>query len=264
MDWRRPDVVDIENKLAEPETPAWELRAKIEPFDTFWEAPEDIEKGYSSFGQFYRANYLPHIRVEKTARILVTSCGSGYFVHLLNQEGYSNVLGIDSDAEKVRYATERGLNCLTERAFPFLQNTRETYDLIFAEQEINHLTKDEILAFLDLCRARLRDSGELIVHCLNGANPITGTEALAQNFDHYNTFTEYSLRQILDYSGFVDVNVLPLNLYVFYGNPLNYVALLADRINTLIFRINFILYGKHNRIFTKKIAAVGKKKDAAR
>ena len=25
----------------------FELTAKIEPFDSFWEAPEDIEKGYS-------------------------------------------------------------------------------------------------------------------------------------------------------------------------------------------------------------------------
>ncbi len=30
------------------------LTAKVEPFDTFWEAPEDIEKGYTSFYQFYR------------------------------------------------------------------------------------------------------------------------------------------------------------------------------------------------------------------
>ena len=191
------------------------------------------------------------------------SCGYGYFVQLLKDAGYSDVLGIDSDPEKVRIATEKGLNCTVESAFAFLENSPGSYDAIIAEQEINHLTKEEILIFLNLCRKSLAEGGTLMVHSLNGANPITGSEALAQNFDHYNTFTEYSLRQILDYSGFVEVNVFPLNLYVFYGNPLNYVALLADRINTLIFRINFILYGKHNRIFTKKIAAVGKKKDAA-
>jgi cyclopropane fatty-acyl-phospholipid synthase-like methyltransferase len=173
------------------------------------------------------------------------------------------VLGIDSDPEKVRIAIEKGLNCTVGNAFTFLENPAGSYDLIIAEQEINHLTKEEILIFLNLCRMRLAEAGTLLVHSLNGANPITGSEALAQNFDHYNTFTEYSLRQILEHTGFGEVNVFPLNLYVFYNNPLNYVALLADRINTLIFRINFILYGKHNRIFTKKIAATGKKKDAA-
>ena len=240
------------------------LTASIEPFDSFWEAPENIEKGFARFGQFYRRNYLDRLPKNRSSKTLVISCGYGYFVQLLKDAGYSDVLGIDSDPEKVRIATEKGLNCTVESAFAFLENSPGSYDAIIAEQEINHLTKEEILIFLSLCRKSLAEGGTLMVHSLNGANPVTGSEALAQNFDHYNTFTEYSLRQILDYSGFVEVNVFPLNLYVFYGNPLNYVALLADRINTLIFRINFILYGKHNRIFTKKIAAVGKKKDAAR
>ena len=240
------------------------LTAVIEPFDSFWEAPENIEKGFARFGQFYRRNYLDRLPKNRASKTLVISCGYGYFVQLLKDAGYSDVLGIDADPEKVRIATEKGLNCTVESAFAFLENSPGSYDAIIAEQEINHLTKEEILIFLSLCRKSLAEGGTLMVHSLNGANPVTGSEALAQNFDHYNTFTEYSLRQILDYSGFVEVNVFPLNLYVFYGNPLNYVALLADRINTLIFRINFILYGKHNRIFTKKIAAVGKKKDADR
>ncbi len=239
------------------------LTAKIEPFDSFWEAPKNIGKGFDSFGKFYRNNYLKHLPTDRNAKILVISCGYGYFVHLLKTEGFSSVSGIDSDPEKIRIATEKGLNCTVENAFPFLENPPGSFDLIIAEQEINHLTKEEILVFLNLCRKNLVKGGTLLVHSLNGANPITGSEALAQNFDHYNTLTEYSLRQILEHSGFGEVNVFPLNLYVFYNNPLNYVALLADRINALIFRINFILYGKHNRIFTKKIAAVGKKKDAA-
>ena len=239
------------------------LTATIEPFDSFWEAPGNVEKGFDRFGTFYRNNYLQHLPKNRDANILVISCGYGYFVHLLKMVGYTAVSGIDSDPEKVRIATEKGLNCTVGNAFAFLENSPGSYDVVIAEQEINHLTKEEILIFMNLCRKNLVEGGTLLVHSLNGANPITGSEALAQNFDHYNTFTEYSLRQVLEHTGFGEVNVFPLNLYVFYNNPLNYVALLADRINTLIFRINFILYGKHNRIFTKKIAATGKKKDAA-
>lgn len=239
------------------------LTAKIEPFDSFWEAPKNVEKGFDTFGKFYRNNYLRHLPKNRGANILVISCGYGYFIHLLKTTGYSSVSGIDSDPEKVRIAMEKGLDCRVGNAFDFLENHPGSYDVIIAEQEINHLTKGEILIFLTLCRKSLVEGGTLLVHTLNGANPITGSEALAQNFDHYNTFTEYSLRQILEHTGFGEVNVFPLNLYVFYDNPLNYVALLADRINTLIFRINFILYGKSNSIFTKKIAAVCKKKVAA-
>lgn len=235
-----------------------ELTAKIEPFDSFWEAPENIEKGYASFHQFYRQNYFKYIPPDKNANILVVSCGPGYFVNLLTKAGYCNVLGIDSDPAKVRYATKKNLNCITQRALPYLESQKEQFDAIFCEQELNHLTKQEIVLFLNLCRKSLKKSGTLIVHVLNGANPITGAEALAQNFDHYNTFTEYTLRQILEYCNYSDVKVIPLNLYVFYRNPLNYVLIALDTLYTAFFRFSFMLYGKSNRIFTKKIAAISK------
>lgn len=233
-----------------------ELTAKIEPFDSFWEGPENIEKGYNKFFQFYKYNYLKHVPDQKSANILVVSCGPGYFVNLLTQYGYTNVLGIDSLPEKVDWARKKNLNCRAERAFPFLTNHKNEFDAIFCEQELNHLTKEEIVEFLHLCRESLVKGGTLIVHSLNGANPITGAEALSQNFDHYNTFTEYTMRQVLEFCQFRDVQVLPLNLYVFYYNPLNYVLKVLDALYSLFFTFSFMLYGKANRVWTKKIAAV--------
>ena len=46
------------------------LTAKMEQFDSFWEAPENVEKGYKTFGTFYRHNYLKHIPTDKAANIL--------------------------------------------------------------------------------------------------------------------------------------------------------------------------------------------------
>jgi nucleoside-diphosphate-sugar epimerase/2-polyprenyl-3-methyl-5-hydroxy-6-metoxy-1,4-benzoquinol methylase len=237
------------------------LTAKMEAFDTFWEAPKNIDKGYKSFGKFYKRNYFKYVPRDKNITVLVISCGPGYFVNLLNIEGYRNVLGIDSDPKKVNYAVRRGLNCRPEHIFSFLEQNEHSYDFIFAEQEINHLTKEEILQFLKLCADNLREKGILMVHSLNGANPITGAEALAQNFDHFNTFTEYSLRQILEYSNFGDIKVIPLKLYIFYKNPLNYIGMFVTSVFELFFRFCFILYGKSNRIFAKKIAAICKKVD---
>ena len=65
----------------------------------------------------------------------------------------------------------------------------------------------------------------MIVYGLNGANPLVGSENLAHNIDHFNTFTDYSLRQVLQLAGFSDIRVMPLKLYVFWKNPLNYVGL---------------------------------------
>jgi len=239
-----------------------ELTAKIEPFDSFWEGPEDVEKGYAKFYQFYRVNYLKYFPPMKDAQILVISCGPGYMVNLLGRQGYNNVLGIDSHAEKVQHAKRHNLNCRVERAFAHLEDKKDYYDVIFCEQELNHLTKEEILVFLRLCRNALKPNGTLIVHGLNGANPITGAEALAQNFDHYNTFTEYTLRQVLKYSQFGEIKLIPLNLYVFYKNPLNYVLIVLDKLYSLFFTFSFMLYGKTNRVWTKKIAATCRKQGA--
>ncbi len=236
------------------------LTAEIEPFDSFWEAPSDIEKGYRTVCEFYRRNYLSGFPSDPSAPILVVSCGPGYMVDMLTRQGYRDVVGIDSDATKVAHAQRRQLDCRVERAFPWLAASESRYQAIFCEQELNHLTKPEILVFLQLCQAALRPGGTLIVHGLNGANPITGAEALAQNFDHYNTFTEYTLRQVLEYVGFEGIRVHGLHLYVFYTNPFNYVAWATSSALSLLFRVLFVLYGKENRIFTKKIAAVCRKR----
>ena len=233
-----------------------DLTATIEPFDSFWEAPDDIEKGYRSFWLFYKDNYRKHFPADKQADILCVSCGPGYGVKLLADLGYSNVLGIDSFEDKIAFAKAKNLNCRTGYAFEFLDDAAdETYDLIWLEQELNHLTRQEILEFLNLCRRKLRRGGRLIAFALNGANPITGAEALAQNFDHFNTFTEYTLTQVLTYTGFEGIKVFDLNLYVFYKNPFNYVAMAAAGGLSLLFRACFLLYGKKNRLFAKKIAA---------
>lgn len=236
-----------------------DLTAEIEPFDSFWEAPEDIESGYEKFGKFYRDNYLPHFPEDRDARMLIVSCGPGYMVNLLAREGYSNVVGIDSVPGKIEHARRRDLDCRHARVLSFLRDADESFDVIFAEQELNHLTKDEIKVFLDLCREKLASGGRLIVHSVNGANPMTGSESRAGNFDHYNAFTEYSLRQILEHMHYRDVEVLPLNLYVFWLNPFNYVALAVEKLLHLFYRANYVLVGKDARIFTKKIAAVARK-----
>ena len=233
------------------------LAAQMEPFDSFWEGPEDVEKGYRSFKAFYRANYLKHVTPNKDAKILVISCGPGYFVNVLNQAGYFDVTGIDSYEDKVEQGKFHGLNCVHARAFEYLaEQDDESFDVIFGEQELNHLTKDEMIEFLFLARAKLKPGGQLICHGLNGANPIVGAETLAQNWDHQNTFTSYSLNQVLEHTGYEVQKIFGLHLYVFYKNPANYVAWGLTASLHFLFQVLFKIYGKFNKIFEKKIAAV--------
>jgi hypothetical protein len=34
------------------------LSAKLEPFDSFWQAPDDLESGYNKFDAYYKANFF--------------------------------------------------------------------------------------------------------------------------------------------------------------------------------------------------------------
>jgi 2-polyprenyl-3-methyl-5-hydroxy-6-metoxy-1,4-benzoquinol methylase len=233
-----------------------QLAARLEPFDSFWQAGKDIEKGYESFKAYYRANYLPHLPKDRDANILVISCGPGYLVNLLHELGYRHVLGIDSDSSKVAYATRRQLPCETAHAFSFLQDKAGVYDVIVPEQELNHLTLEETIEFLALCRMALRPGGRVIVYAMNGANPLVGSENLAHNIDHFYNVTEHSLEQILQLAGLTQIKVFALKLYVFWKNPLNYAGLLATVVIETVLRLIFVLYGKKVRVLTKKIAAV--------
>jgi SAM-dependent methyltransferase len=230
------------------------LSARLEPFDTFWQAPKDLESGYASFAQYYRHNYLPRMPKDRASRILCISCGPGYLVELLKNEGYTNVLGIDSAEHMIEMAQGRGLPCRQVRAFEFLAESGELFDMIVPEQELNHLTLDETVEFLQLCRGRLRPGGKIIAYGLNGANPMVGSENLSHNIDHFNTYTEYSLNQVLTLAGFPDGEVFPLKIYVFYKNPLNYVGLAVTGLFELVCRIMFKLYGKNVRVLSKKLA----------
>jgi SAM-dependent methyltransferase len=233
-----------------------QLSARLEPFDSYWQAPADVDAGYAKFAAYYRANYLPHLPADRNSRMLVVSCGPGYLVSLLRDAGYTNVRGIDSDPEKIAHARRRQLPCETAHAFEFLEDCDETFDAIIPEQELNHLTLDEQLEFLSLCLRNLRPGGLMIVYGLNGANPLVGSENLAHNIDHFNTFTDYSLNQVLQLAGYTDIKIMPLKLYVFWKNPLNYVGLAATTLLELFFRVCFVLYGKDVKVLTKKLAAV--------
>ncbi|MEO7773738.1 MAG: class I SAM-dependent methyltransferase [Steroidobacteraceae bacterium] len=236
--------------------PARKLSARLEPFDSYWQAPKDVEKGFSSFTAYYRANYLHRLPADRNVRILVVSCGPGYLVQALADAGYKNVIGIDSDPAKVAYALRRNLPCESANAFAYLESRSAQYDVIIPEQELNHLTIAETIEFLRLCYTALKPGGEVIVYAMNGANPLVGSENLSHNIDHFYNLTDYSLGQLLQIAGFTGYKPFALKLYVFWKNPMNYVGLAATGALELMMKIVFLMYGKKVKVLSKKVGGV--------
>jgi SAM-dependent methyltransferase len=216
-----------------------------------------VDSGYDSFAAYYRANYLPQMPADRNASILVISCGPGYLVNVLREAGYRNVLGIDSGPGKVAHALKRQLPCRSAEAFPFLTGCHSAYDVIIPEQELNHLTLDETVEFLQLSHEALKPGGRIVLYAINSANPLVGSENRSQNIDHFYTVTEYSITQLLELGGFERIKPFPLKLYVFWRNPMNYVGLALTSVIEAMLRVMFKLYGKKVVILSKKIGALG-------
>jgi SAM-dependent methyltransferase len=233
-----------------------ELRARYSPFTTFCEGPENIEKGYRLSTLFHKRNFYARLPKAKDARILVVSSGVGYFQYSLKLWGYTNVLGIDSDEDKVKYALSKGLESECHNAFSFLEKASDTYDFIFVEQEINHLTRDEFIEFLERVHAALTSHGKLLLSAANCANPIIATEYLGNNIDHYISIAENGLYQYLDLAQFKNITIFAHDFYVLWNNPLNYIAKCVTGLIHLFLRVIFVMYGKKNKIFTKRLGAV--------
>jgi len=236
-----------------------ELTAKHSPFTTFCEGPEEIEGGYKLFLLFHAHNYLSRIPQDKNAKILVVSSGVGYFQNSLKEWGYTNVHGVDSDSSKVKYAQKKGFSSERVDCFDFLKQAKNKYDFIFAEQEMNHLTSSEVQLFLNLCHKALKTGGKLLVNAANCANPLISTEYLGNNIDHYTSFTENNMKQYFSLTEFKEIEVFPHDFYVLWNNPLNYVAKGVTSLIHLILKVLFKMYGKSNKIFTKRLGVLATK-----
>lgn len=239
-----------------PEGPR--LSARLEPFDSYCQCAQNPERGYTRFSAYYRANYLPRIPQDRSTRIAVLSCGPGYLVKTLLDAGYTDVRGIDACPEFVKLARDHDLPCEVGRPHAFLRENAGQLDLILPEQELNHLTLEETIAFLGLCRASLAPGGGVLVYAINGANPLTSAEHLSHNIDHFYAVTEYSLRQLLELGGFRNIEPFRCELYVFWKNPANWVGWGLTHAFELTVRGLMLLYGKKVRILSKRIGATAR------
>jgi SAM-dependent methyltransferase len=238
------------------------LTARYEKFTTTSEhwtntiGFKDPKQALKNMNKFYAANYQKILPQNKNAKILVTSSGSGFLLNFLKDCGYNNYLGVDTNPDKVLKCNKEGFFSECICCFDYLQKNKDLFDVIIVNKELDHLTRKEILLFLKLCKESLKKEGRLIVSAHNANNAIVSTEIIG-TFDHYTVLQEDTVGDLLRFSGFRKVKVLPVKYYVFWHNPFNYFALAFTSIIHLFLYTCFKVYGKEGKIFTKKIIGLG-------
>jgi 2-polyprenyl-3-methyl-5-hydroxy-6-metoxy-1,4-benzoquinol methylase len=166
-----------------------------------------------SLGDFARLEPWFHAQIgrylppRRDAAILDVGCGNGPLLWFLQRQGYTNVHGVDVSPEQLGVARSLGLSQVEQvEAREYLLAHRAEFDVIMAFDVLEHLAKDEVLAFLDAVNDALKVGGWVVIHTANGEGPF-GTRYLYGDFTHQTAFTARSIDQLLGEAGLSDILV---------------------------------------------------------
>lgn len=160
-------------------------------------SPEEAIAWARVYGHYLQGWLPPY----KDAAIVDLACGSGKLLHYFASLGYTNVLGVDISPEQVAHARHLHPNVEQANIVEFLQSRRGEFDLITGIDIIEHLTRDEILTFLDGCLSALRPGGRLVLQTLNGESVFRG-ENWHGDLTHETCLSPKSLAQAMRVCGF--------------------------------------------------------------
>lgn len=188
---------------------------------------------YESNALTYKINYEEFLPKNKNAKILDIGCGSGHFLYFLKKIGYIDFIGIDVSSQQVAYCNKY----ITKDAknidvFDYLKNTNELFEVIIANDFIEHLNKEKIFPFLNLIHNSLIDKGTFIVKTPNMENPFSLYSRYC-DFTHEVGFTTKSLYQILATSQFSCINIFPARNHIKSGTK----SIIERLIRTILYTV---------------------------
>ncbi len=151
--------------------------------------------------KYYLRGWLPE---KKDSAIFELGSAYGRLLNLMRSEGYTNVVGTDLSEEQVRLARQLGIPVELGDGLARLESGSSAVDLIVAIDVIEHLTKDEVLRFLQAAVRALRPGGRIILQTPNCASP-WGMALRYGDFTHETGFTPDSLAGLLTVFGFSNI-----------------------------------------------------------
>lgn len=212
-----------------------------------------IEKSFSPW-KYYYGKILP---ADKKAKILEIGCGDGAFVYFLQQQGYSNVLGIDVSAEQIAVGTSLGITHLKEEDAAVALTRTNEYDVIIARDVIEHFTHQEAFALLILANKALASGGKFVMQVPNGEG-IFHTSIYYGDFTHELAFTESSARQLFLNTGFKACYCYPVGPVPHSLKGIVRKLLWSFKVWNYRFW-KMVATGNSQGIFTSNLIAVGEK-----
>ncbi len=193
----------------------------------------------NSFTQF-DLNYGQYISPAQDPNILDIGCGTGHFLYYLEKKGCTHFLGIDVSSQQVDFCRAHvSKKAEIADAFEHLKDKKNTYDVIVANDLLEHIPKEEVIKFLKLVNTSLKEKGLFLMRTPNMGNPLA-LYSRYKDFTHETGFTDRSLCQVLWIAGFRDIQILPYKNYAtrtFKRSVESWLARLTGFVLTKLFQI---------------------------
>jgi O-antigen chain-terminating methyltransferase len=134
--------------------------------------------------------------------VLDVGCGRGEFLALLAAAGIS-ARGVDTNAEMVAAACDRGLNVVHADALAYLESLPdESLGGLMASQVVEHLTPAYLTRLLAMAFQKLRPSAPIVVETINPACWLAFFSSYIRDFTHAQPIHPETLQYLLQASGF--------------------------------------------------------------
>lgn len=144
---------------------------------------------------------------NKTGTALDIGSAFGYTMIALKNLGYKSVEGVDISQHQADVAAKNGVSVeVTNDTTKWLLDRPGKYELITMLDVLEHIPTDKQQELLSAIRGALTDTGRLIIKTPN-ANSILASRWRYIDYTHHCSFTENSLRFILESAGFGGIDI---------------------------------------------------------
>lgn len=168
---------------------------------------DSLQRRFDKLASWYASRLRGYLPTDRGAVTIDIPCGYGNFLYFLRKQGYHSAVGYDLDPEQVRLARLLDLPAWEGDAFRVLAESTQRYDCISSLDFLEHLSRNDALAFLELCRTRLNPGGVLLVRMPCADGPF-GAHDLCNDITHQWGATSNLLRVLMEMIGFTRVVIL--------------------------------------------------------
>lgn len=162
-------------------------------------------KAYDARQQWaaYESIYRGIIPSDTGLSVADLGCGKGEWLGWMGSRGFGNRCGVDLSPADLAVARQHdpGVRWVEGGLMDVLESHPGAFDVLHAKDVVEHMTKDEFIAFLRVSLRALRAGGRLWLLTYNAQSPLAGMTRYG-DFTHEIGFTPASMAQCLRACGF--------------------------------------------------------------